>query len=156
MTDLELLAPAAAAAALREAGAAARGFLGLDPVVQNDALLARELGQLDAQIFRLEEPIFHGGAGLLGFVPNPAQPRQAYVASTSSDPGPLRAFLAFLVSYRRCTSYLAQVPDGAESTAAFESCGFSRVGTLRAHRFESGAYRDVHVYYHGEEGSCRS
>jgi hypothetical protein len=149
MSDLELLAPAAAAAALRQAGAAARGFLGLDPVVQNDALLARELGQLDAQIF-------HGGAGLLGFAANPAQPRQAYIASTSSDPEPLRAFLAFLVSYRRCTSYLAQVPDGAESTAAFESCGFSRVGTLRAHRFESGAYRDVHVYYHGEEGSCRS
>jgi hypothetical protein len=149
MADIRLLEPAAAAEALREAGAAARGFLGLDPVVQNDALLARELGQLDAQVL-------HGGAGLLGFAPNRAQPRQAYVASTSTDPEPLRALLAFLGSYRRCTSYVAQVPEGAPGTAAFESCGFKHVGTLRAHRFESGAYRDVHVYYSDGEGSCRS
>ena len=149
MTDIRMLEPAAAAAALSEAGAAARGFLGLDPVVQNEALLARELGRREAQVL-------HSGAGLLGFAPNPAQPHQAYVASTSADPEPLRAFLAYLTSYRRCTSYVAQVPEGAPGAAAFESCGFERVGTLRAHRFAAGAYRDVHVYYCEGEGSCRS
>jgi len=149
MADLRLLEPASAAAALSEAGAAARGFLGLDPVVQNEALLARRLGQRDAQVF-------HGGTGLLGFAPNPAQPHQAYVACTATDPEPLRAFLAFLGSYRRCTSYVARIPEGAPATAAFESCGFHRVGTLRAHRFESGAYRDVHVYYSDGEPSCLS
>jgi hypothetical protein len=149
MTDLLLLEPAAAATALQATGAPARGFLGLDPVVHNDALLARELGRRDAQVFS-------SGSVLLGFVLNPAQPRQAYVASTSAEPEPLRAFLTFLGSYRRCTSYVAQVPDGARSTAAFESCGFDRVGTLRAHRFEAGAHRDVHVYYARREGSCRS
>lgn len=149
MTDLRMLEPAAAAAALREAGPAARGFLGLDPVVQNDTLLARELARREVQVLR-------GGAGLLGFAPNPEQPRQAYVASTSTDPEPLRAFLAFLGSYRRCTSYVAQVPEGAPGAEAFEGCGFARVGTLRAHRFASGAYRDVHVYYREGEEPCRS
>lgn len=149
MTELRLLEPAAAAAALREAGAAARGFLGLDPVVQNDVLLARELGRRDAQVFQ-------GGTGLLGFTPNQVQPRQAYVASTSADPEPLRAFLDFLGSYRRCTSYVAQVPQDAPGASAFEGCGFRRVGTMRAHRFESGAYRDVHVYYCDGEGPCHS
>ena len=146
MSDLRMLEPAAGAAALTGAGAAARGFLGLDPIVQNDALLARELGQLGAHVF-------HGGDAVLGFALNRAQPRQAYVASTSADPEPLRAFLAFLGSYRRCTSFVAQLPQDAPSTAAFEDCGFRRVGTLRAHRFEAGAYRDVHVYYTGGEGS---
>ena len=144
-----MLEPAAAAAALREAGAAARGFLGLDPVVQNDVLLAREIARRDAQVFQ-------GGTGLLGFAPNQVQPRQAYVASTAADPEPLRAFLDFLGSYRRCTSYVAQVPQGAPGASAFEGCGFRRVGTMRGHRFESGAYRDVHVYYRDGEGPCRS
>ncbi len=149
MADICLLEPAAAAAALCEAGPGARGFLGLDPVVQNEALLAREIERRDVQVV-------DGGTGLLGFAPNTAQPRQAYVASTSTDPEPLRAFLEFLTSYRRCTSYVAQVPEGAPGSQAFESCGFQRVGTLRAHRFESGAYRDVHVYYSDGEEACRS
>jgi hypothetical protein len=149
MSELRLLEPAAAATALQASGPAARGFLGLDPVVHNDALLARELGLLGAQVFE-------GGSSLLGFAPNPAQPRQAQVASTSADPAALRAFLTFLGSYRRCTSYVAHLPDGAASAAAFEGCGFRRVGTLRAHRFAAGAYRDVHVYYASEEESCRS
>ena len=140
MSDLHLLAPDAAAAALREAGAGARGFLGLDPIVQDDALLARELELLDARVYLR-------GSAVLGFALNAAQPRQAYVASSSTDPEPLRAFLAFLGSSRRCTSYVAHLPHGAESTAAFEDCGFRHLGTLRAHRFESGAYRNVRVYY---------
>jgi hypothetical protein len=143
-TDIRRLDPAAAAAHLRAAAEAGRGFLGLDPVTQNDVLLAAELTRMRAQVFQ-------AGDMLLGAVPNPDQPRQAFVAATCADPEPLRVFLGFLDTRQRCGSFVAMVPDGAASAAAFESCGFRRVGVLRDHRYQAGAYQDV-VVYHAESG----
>ncbi len=143
-TDIRRLDPAAAAAHLRAAAEAGRGFLGLDPVTQNDVLLAAELTRMQAQVFR-------AGDMLLGSVPNPDQPRQAFVAATCADPEPLRILLGFLDTRQRCSSFVAMVPDGAACAAAFESCGFRQVGVLRDHRYQSGAYHDV-IVYHAESG----
>ncbi|MGH3417276.1 MAG: GNAT family N-acetyltransferase [Actinocrinis sp.] len=147
-TDIRRLDPAAAAAHLRAAADAGRGFLGLDPVIQNDVLLAAELTRMRAQVFQ-------AGEMLLGAVPNPDQPRQAFVAATRADPGPLRALLGFLGSHQRCGSFVAMVPDGAASAAAFESCGFRQAGVLRDHRYQAGAYQDV-VVYHAESAIFES
>lgn len=148
MADIELLDPAAAAAALREAGPAGRGFLGLDPVTQNDVLLARELERLEAQVFREA-----AGRAVLGCSPNPVQPRQVCVATTCDDPAVLRAFVGFLATYLRGTSFTATLPADAPSVAAFDGCGFQRVGTLREHFYRSGRYQDCLVYYTSEEAS---
>lgn len=138
MTDIQQLDARAAAAGLRAAKDGARGFLGVDPVTQNDALLAIELTGQDAQVYRV-------GETLVGFAPNHEQPRQAFVASTSPAAEPVRALLAHLATYQRCTSYVAMVPAGGPSLAAFTGCGFEQVGALRDHRFQSGAYQDVVV-----------
>lgn len=148
-TDLGRLDPASAAAGLRAAGEAARGFLGLDPVTQNDTLLGIELGRLQAQVFGSE-------GALLGYLTNPDQPRQAVVATTSADPEPLRAFLAFLGTYKRCSSFVALAADGAAMAAALVACGFTERGTLRAHRYQSGRYLDVSIYYARLEDACPS
>jgi hypothetical protein len=145
--DIRRLDPASAAADLRAAADTGRGFLGLDPVTQNDVLLAAELTRMQAQVFR-------AGDMLLGAVANPDQPRQAFVAATSADPAPLRAFLSFLGTRQRCTSFVAMVPDGAASVAAFERCGFRRVGALRDHRYQSGGYQDVVIYHASREDTC--
>jgi hypothetical protein len=138
----------AAVAELRSAAESARGFLGLDPVTQNDSLLAAELTSLEAQLFCADGP-------LVGFAPNTGQPRQAYVASTCADPEPLRALVDFLVTYQRCTTFVAMVPDGAASVAAFEQCGFERAGVLPRHRWQDYDWQDVLVYV-GRVDSCRS
>jgi hypothetical protein len=138
----------AAVAELRSAADSTRGFLGLDPVTQNDSLLATELTSLEAQLFSADGP-------LVGFAPNTDQPRQAYVASTSEDPEPLRALLDFLVTYQRCTTFVAMVPDGAAAVAGFERCGFERVGMLPRHRWRNYDWQDVLVYV-GRVDSCRS
>lgn len=148
-TTVELLDHTAAAAALRSAGDSARGFLGLDPVTQNESLTAAELRRTGAMVFR-------DGAALLGYLPNTGQPRQGTVASTSADPAPVRALLEFLRTYRRCTSFVAEVPAGAAACAAFEACGFVVTGTLRGHRFQSGRYHDVRVYCTSQEEPCGS
>lgn len=145
--DIRRLDPAAAAVQLRDAAEAGRGFLGLDPVTQNDALLAAELARMQAQLFR-------AGDMLLGAVPNPAQPRQAFIAATCADPEPLRAFLGFLSTRQRCSSFLAMVPDGAAPGTAFELCGFRRVGVLRDHCYRAGAYHDILVYHANSEDTC--
>lgn len=149
MTDVQLLDREAAAVSLRSAAEDARGFLGLDPVTQNDALLGKEIAGLGAQIFR-------AGNAILGFLPNHHQPRQAVVASTSADAEPLRAFLAFLRSYRRCTSYLTYIPTGSSAIEAFTTCGFSQVGTLKCHYFWRGSYVDVGVYFVNGDSPCLS
>jgi hypothetical protein len=138
----------AAVAALRSATDSARGFLGLDPVTQNDSLLAAELTSLEAQLFGAD-------GSLVGFAPNTDQPRQAYVASTSADPEPLRALLDFLVTYLRCTTFVAMVPDGTAAVAGFERCGFERAGVLPRHRWQDYDWQDVLVYV-GRVESCRS
>src|SRR5580700_4570834 len=103
MTELRVLNCAEAAAALSRRPGSARGFLGLDPVTQNESLLAIELARIDAEVYAV-------GDELIGFAPNPSQPRQMYVASTSARPEPVAALLAFLRTYRRSSSYLALVP----------------------------------------------
>jgi hypothetical protein len=140
MADLELLDAADAAVGLREAGDAARGFLGMDPVTQNDLLLTSELTRLDALVFRRADT-------LVGAMPNERQPRQAYVAGTSADGEALRALLDFLATYRRCTSFVSLVPADSPVVPALAGCGFTERGTLRAHRYGSGAYRDVLVHF---------
>ncbi|WP_320065739.1 hypothetical protein [Micromonospora sp. RTGN7] len=149
MTEIQLLDTAAAASALTAVPGSARGFLGVDPVTQNHALLVRELTRLGAQVFRT-------GDTLLGYLPNEVQPRQAYVASTSPDPEPLRGFLDFLGTYQRCTSFVALVPADSPPVVALRDCGFTQVGTLREHRYQSGAYQDVSVYFVRGEDTCRS
>ena len=144
MPELQLLDTPAAATGLREAADAARGFLGVDPVTQNDLQLTSELDRLRAQVFR-------AGDTLVGTVPNDRQPRQAYVASTSADAAALRALLGFLATYHRCTSYVALVPNDSPALAAFVDCGFTERGVLRGHRYRAGAYRDVRVYHAGTE-----
>jgi len=132
---------AAAAAALRAAPArAARGLFGLDPVVQNDPLLIREIERLGVEFYA-------GGGALYGVAPVPEQPRQARVATTSGEAAPLR-------TYRRCTSFTAFVPEHSPATPAFEGCGFVHVGTLRDHLYQSGAYRDVLVYHANGDDAC--
>ncbi|RBM20482.1 hypothetical protein [Streptomyces sp. PT12] len=149
MTDLTPLDPASAAAGLREAGDGARGFLGVDPVTDNDALLARRLAAIDAQVFR-------AGDTLLGAAPNPHQPRQAYVASTSADEAALRALLGFLVTYRRTTSWVALAERGAPAVEALRRCGFEERGALRDHRFRAGAAVDVLVWFGKAAAPCPS
>ena len=149
MTDLERLDPPAAAAALRATPDGARGFLGVDPVTQNDMAIAGELTRLGAHVFRR-------GQALLGFVPNSEQPRQATVATTSADPDLMTEILPFLGSYQRCTSYVAMVPSGSAAESTFNGCGFHRTGTLRGHRYQTGQYQDVHVYFATVGDLCRS
>jgi hypothetical protein len=127
----------------------ARGFFGLDPVTQNDALLAKQIDRSGVQLYSC-------GETLVGCLPNPDHPRQAQVASTSSAPEPLRALLGFLGTYQRCTSYFALVPQDSPVAAAFESCGFVCVGALPEHLFHSGRYRDVLIYHATEGDTCRS
>lgn len=119
----------------------ARGFLGLDPVTQDTALLAKEITARGVQV------LCHGDA-LLGYAINPHQPRQAAVATTSADPGPLAALLGLLRAYHRCTSFTAEVTAGSAVLPALAGCGFERRGTLPGHRYESGRYHDVHVLVH--------
>ncbi|MFE0651513.1 hypothetical protein ACFVZH_23275 [Streptomyces sp. NPDC059534] len=144
MPELELLAPAAAAAALAAAADdTARGFLGLDPVTQNEALLARELSRADAAVFRY-------GDTVLGCRVNPDQPRQSEVASTTADPVALGALLDFLHTYQRCESFVALVPDALD-VSGYTALGFAPVGLLREHRYAAGRYHDVRVL-HGTHG----
>jgi hypothetical protein len=147
--ELQLLDPVSACVKLRAAGAGARGFLGLDPVIQNDPLLTRELARTGAQLFS-------AGDAVVGAVPNQEQPRQAFVATTSADPGPVRALLHFLTTYQRCTSFLALSPAGSPAVAALAGCGFQQVGVLREHRYANYGYQDVLVHFVRAEGSCRS
>lgn len=141
MAELRMLAVAEAADELGTVPAAARGFLDLDPVTQNAAVLAAELTRRQAQVYRAPD------GTLLGYAPNPDQPGQAYVASTSARPEPVAALLEHLHAYRRTTSYVALVPAGAAPAEAFTGCGFRCVGTLREHRYQSGRHVDVLVYF---------
>jgi hypothetical protein len=150
MSELSLLSPARAAEALRAAAVSARGFLGLDPLTQNDPLLMAELAKQDAQVFRADE------ATVVGCAPNPDRPRQFWLASTSADPEPVRALLGFLSTYQRSESYLALLAEDTDGAAAFTGCGFRPVGRLRAHRYQAGRYHDVLVYFARAEETCHA
>jgi len=149
MSDLRVLEIAAAAAELADSAEAGRGFLGLDPVTQNEPLLAAELARMSAGVCRADD-------ALVGFAPNPGQPRQMFLASTSARPEPVTSLLGFLLTYCRSDSYLAMVPAGHPSAAAFESCRFTRIGTLRGHWYQSGEYRDITVYFAKAAVECPS
>ncbi|MCP3760526.1 hypothetical protein [Streptomyces sp. TBY4] len=148
MTDIRPVPLTEAVTALRAAGDACRGFLGVDPVTQNDALLVKELTRTGAQFFRSD-------GALVGCLTNEDQLRQVYVATTTADPEPLRAFLAFLDTYRRITSYVALLPSGNPTLPAFEKCGFTQVGNLKDHHFQAGRHQDVPVYFASAEVACR-
>ncbi|HEY4023725.1 MAG TPA: hypothetical protein VGM75_33930 [Pseudonocardiaceae bacterium] len=139
MTELRPLAPREGVALLR--GIGARGFLGLDPVTQNDPLLLRELAAMDAHLFAPTE----GADAVLGYTPNPDNPRQAYVATTSADPALLAELADHLLIYRRCTSMVCLTSDDT-AIAALRGNGFRQAGLLRQHDYREGAYHDVHVY----------
>lgn len=145
---LDLLDHRGAAAALTRAGQAARGFLDLDPVTQNEALLAALLEQLGAQVFACDDAV-------LGWAPNPDQARQALVSTTSAAPAPVRALLRFLATYRRCTSFVAATTAGAPGREALRGLGFELVGVLPRHRFQAGRHLDVEIYHAtGEVARC--
>jgi hypothetical protein len=148
MTDIRPVTPTDAVTALRAAGDSARGFLDTDPVTQNDALLVKELTRTGAQLFQV-------GDSLVGCLLNQEQPQQAYIATTTADPEQLRAFLTFLYNYQRVTSYVALLPVGNPTLPAFDERGFTQVGTLNDHRFQSGRYQDVLVYFANAEVACR-
>lgn len=149
VAEICILDPGTAAAGLQALGADARGFLDLDPVTQNEALLRLELVRTGGQVFR-------SGNTLLGYRPNPEQPGQACVATTSADTAALRAFVSYLALYRRSTSFMALAEAGSTPAAAFGGCGFGQVGTMRQHRYHSGRYHDVTVYAATWEDLCPS
>lgn len=121
-------------------GTAPRDFLGLDPVVQNPALLTRSLTELGAVVF--------GNAdGLLGAVVNPANPRQLMVSTTGGTPRLLAAGLELLRANWRCTSVLVMAVDGDPGTGALAPLGFRVTGRMRQHVHRGGAYLDVLVHY---------
>lgn len=134
------LAPADAVARLRRTPGQGRGFLGLDPVTQNDALLQILLARQGAQLFGSDDAV-------LGYVPNADNQRQGFIATTSADPEVLAAFTEFLRVYRRYTSFVCHVTDGDPAIGALEGCGFRVTGQLRGHLFRTGAYHDVNVYF---------
>ncbi|TDV54812.1 hypothetical protein [Actinophytocola oryzae] len=117
----------------RLAATGVRGFLGVDPVTQNDALLAKVLSAREAHLFGW-------GDAVLGYAPNLDNPRQAEVATTSPDPSILAAFTEFLRCHRRYTSFVC-VGGPPEALR-----GFRHAGRLRAHHFGGGRYHDVDVH----------
>lgn len=118
-------------------GTGARGFLGLDPVTQNEPLLAALLTDRGARLFRC-------GDAVLGYAPNPDNPRQAEIATSSTDPEVLGALTGFLRRYRRFTSFVCFGGPAEALTAN----GFRHTGRLRGHVFRAGAYHDVDVHVH--------
>jgi hypothetical protein len=141
MTDLEPLGPEEAAARIGRAGPAARGFLGVDSVVDNDAAIAKALRAGPALAFAW------GPDAVLGALTNPDNPRQVLVAGTSRDPESLLSLLDFLAKYKRCTSALARAASEDPLTHALNAAGFTETGRLRGHYYRSGSYLDMLVYY---------
>jgi len=143
--DIEQIPPDFAVSLLRTATGGGRGFLGLDPVTQNDALLVREMTARQAQVFRY-------GDSVVGYAPNPDAPRQAVVATTSADPDVLVGFVSFLRVYRRFTSFTATTTADQPAAKALCGGGFREVARLRDHVYRAGGYRDLHVYFASPEG----
>jgi hypothetical protein len=137
---LKRLATAEGVARLRALGDGGRGFLGLDPRTQNDALVARVLTEREAVLF------VHGET-LLGAYQSKDNPRQAVVAVSGADPAGLAALARLLRVYRRYTSMVAVTGPGDPALPALRACRFREVGTLAGHDYRSGAYRDAVVHY---------
>ncbi len=139
-TTLTLLSPREAAARLRALSSGGRGFLGTDPVVQNDALLAKVLQDCSALVMDWEGTV-------IGARPSPHNPRQEEVACSSDDPEALTALLDHLRQYRRCASVWAVCSPDAPMLTALEALEFRHTGLLRAHYYRAGEYLDAAVHY---------
>lgn len=137
---LTRLARAEGVARLRALGDGGRGFLGLDPRTQNDALLTRILTEREAVLFGY-------GETLLGAYQNKENPRQAVVAVSGDDPDGLAALARLLRVYRRYTSMVVLTAPGDPALPALRACRFREVGTLSGHHYRSGAYHDAVVHY---------
>jgi hypothetical protein len=135
-----LLTPEQAAARLRALQAGGRGFLGTDPVTQNDALVARLLREPPALLMSW-------GQSLLGARPNLQNPRQAEIASTSGNAEALGSLLGLIGTNLRCESAWAICGPGEPALAALGKLGFRRVGLLRNHYYRSAAYLDATIHY---------
>ncbi|HEY8980274.1 MAG TPA: hypothetical protein VIU15_11895 [Streptomyces sp.] len=135
-----VLSASAAAARLRALGAGGRGFLGRDPVTENDSLLARELGRDDTVVLAV-------GDTLLGARISRLNPRRAEISASAADPKALRALAEFLATYRRCFALTAVVAEGDPSWPALEELGFTRTAVLRDHWYRTGRYVDGHVLH---------
>jgi hypothetical protein len=147
MRELVALSTSEAAVRLRAAGEAARGFLGVDPVTQNDPLLVRELDAQQAQLFAC-------GQSVAGYLSGADNPRQATVAAAGDDPQALAALTEFLHRYRRYTSFVATAEPDSAAARALLGCGFTEVGRLTGHLFRAGRYRDAGLYYATWETAC--
>lgn len=148
MVELVLLPAEEVAVRLGRISGSGRGFLELDPVVQNEPLLALLLAARSALVFS------YGDDALVGAQANPDNPRQAFVSATSDCPAAVAALLDFLRAHRRCTSAVALVAPGAGAVAAFEALGFTGTGRLRDHYYRSGSYLDALIYYRRLEPTC--
>jgi hypothetical protein len=151
---------------LRRARNWGRGFLGVDPVTQNAALMARLLDEASAETYQVAA---HGSAvAVAGCVRNPVNRRQALVAiaelpaggPTDGDPrgeaaaAPpaelakvIRRFLRYLSTNRDITSFVAYAVAGDGALPGLIDSGFREVGQLREHVYRSGAFHDEHVFF---------
>lgn len=120
------------------------GFLGLDPLTQNDQWLMGRLTSMRAAVY------VAGRDTIVASAPNFANPRQSQVAVAADDSTALRVLLSFLRSTAYCTSFTATLCASDTGLPALLDCGFREVGTLRNHVFRAGIYRDVGVYYAAE------
>jgi RimJ/RimL family protein N-acetyltransferase len=141
------LSLAQAAARLRTAPGGGRGFLGLDPVTQNDASLVAGLSARRALVWSF-------GVVLIGAYPNSRNPRQVRVATTAADPKALRAVVQALRVYRRTTSLVTATVATEPAAEAARACGFADIGVLRRHDYRSGVYHDVYLRYLSLESPC--
>ncbi|MBB2893335.1 hypothetical protein [Flexivirga oryzae] len=123
---------------LQDDPAAYRGFLGLDPIVQNASWMSRRLTQARASVYSC-------AGQLLGVAPAQQLSDYAQVSMSEAAGAHLPAFLELAeqrYGYRNFITFL----DADESPDAFVRSGFQRCGTMRAHHLRDGVQHDVTVY----------
>ncbi|WEV25901.1 hypothetical protein OYE22_12370 [Streptomyces sp. 71268] len=121
------------------------GFLGLDPLTQHDQWLLNRLTSMRATVYDTER------GTLVGYAPNPANPRQARVAVAADDSAALTALLDLIRSTAGYTSFTAVACAPDAGLPALLDCGFREVGTLRGHVLRAGVYLDADVYYAADD-----
>lgn len=115
-----------------------RGFLGLDPVVQNAAWMARRLISNQAAVYTSD-------GQLLGVAPDPSHSEFAQISMTHGAGSQLPAFLELVEQHHGFSRFITYV-DSDESPADYVDNGFHFCGTLRAHRLRGGERHNVQVY----------
>ncbi len=131
--------------AVRRLPGSGLGFLGLDPLTQNDQWLLDRLTGMRATLYGTER------GTLVGCAPNPANPRQARVAVAADDSAALTALLDLLRSTAAHTSFTAVACASDAGLPALLDCSFREVGTLRGHVLRAGVYLDAGVYYAADD-----